>query len=337
MNWSPKSFRLWISIPVGIFLLWLMLHHADVGLLLHHLQDLSILWVVISFICATISYLCIAGVLQALLVALQYKLRPIEIFNVALISTVANYAINIGGISGLAVKVYLLSKRNIHSSHTLSISLVHGFFTNTIALFFILVGFAVFYGHYSFGWGVWLLILITAVMFIWLGLFIVNNSVRVSSLSLFMKIYRFISRHLKYLESESKAIESYFESFNHSMNLLVKNSKQLALASFYALADWLFMFACLKTAFLAVHCKAKIGILAIGFCISLFTSVIAIIPGGLGITEGSMVSVFYLLGLEYEKSLIGVLIYRMFYYFIPIIAGIVAFFAESHHSTPDVK
>jgi uncharacterized protein (TIRG00374 family) len=267
---------------------------------------------------------------------LHYYLKPVDVFNIALVSTVANYALNIGGISGLAIKIYLLSRRKILPSHTLSLSLIHGFFTNTIAVFFIFAGFTVFYSHYSFGmakkdiliWIAWVVIAALMATFIWMGFFIVNASVRFATLNFLMRLYHRVSTRIKLLARKAELLESTFENFNKSMDLVVKNIRQILYASLYALADWIFMFACLKTSFLAVHCPAKLGILAIGFCVSLFTSIIAIIPGGLGIMEGSMVSIFYLLGLEYEKSLVAVLIYRVLYYLVPMIIGGLIFLSE---------
>ncbi len=339
--WEDKTFlkpfyrrkRFWLSIAGGITALWLTFHRANFPLIVHYLRELSILWVGGAFLCAAVSYGCIAGVLQSLLVASGYRLSVRDVLSISLISTVANYVINFAGISGLAVKIYLMSRKKIIPSHTLSISIIHGFFTNTIAIFFIFVGLIVFYGHYqietarsnAFEWVVVSLIAVLFVAFLWLGAFISHGAFRQKNWHLAMGIYDLISRKISRLVHRRDELNVAFENFNESMNFIVRNARQLLYASFYALADWAFMFGCLKTSFLAVHCHVPLSVITVGFCVSLFISVISIVPGGVGVMEGSMVSVFYLLGLDYEQSLVAVLCYRILYYLLPIVVGFILF------------
>ncbi|OGR90847.1 MAG: hypothetical protein A3J74_09405 [Elusimicrobia bacterium RIFCSPHIGHO2_02_FULL_57_9] len=48
-------------------------------------------------------------------------------------------------------------------------------------------------------------------------------------------------------------------------------------------------------------------------------------PGGLGAAEGSMAAVFESLGLNWEKALMAVLLYRVCYYFVPGLISIFVF------------
>ncbi len=325
-----KRKRFWISILLGFILLFIVFKKADFPHLVSNLRDLNLFWVLVSLLCSAGSYLCIAAVLKTLLEATGNRLKDMEIFNVAFVSTVANYVMALAGVSGLAVKIYLLAKRKIPPSQTLSISIVHGFFTNTIAVFFVATGFFFFYGHFN-----WhsdnitrslpliccvLLILISA-----LALFILHSGFRRNCWRFVQKmlclLVKKFSKSTRFLDS----LNATFNNFDSSMTLMVKNLPRLAKASFYALADWLLMFWCLQTSFLAANYHVKIQILIIGFCVGLFISLVSVIPGSVGIMEGSMVSVFYLLGLDYEKSLVAIMVYRLFYYFLPTIVGIILF------------
>ncbi len=337
-----KRKRFWLSIILGLAVMGFMLHKANFKIVYENLRNISIVWIFLSFLCAVISYTSIAAILNSLLLASGYQLKPRDVLSISLISTVANYVINLVGISGLAVKIYLMSRRKVLPSHTLAISIIHGFFTNTIAIFFIFVGLIVFYGHCSMeSKPNKVELTVTSFMallfgaFIWLAIFIVNDSFRQKNWLWFTKIYDHLSKKIKYLSHKKAELEIAFNNFNTSMNFIVKNMKQLIYASIYALIDWLFMFGCLKTSFMAVHCPVNFKVLIMGFCVSLFISIISIVPGGLGIMEGSMVSVFYLLGLEYEQSLIAVIIYRLIYYLIPIIIGLIMFLKDFSLEHPE--
>jgi uncharacterized membrane protein YbhN (UPF0104 family) len=48
-------------------------------------------------------------------------------------------------------------------------------------------------------------------------------------------------------------------------------------------------------------------------------------PASIGLMEGSMAGAFYLMGLDYEFSLLAILIYRIAYYFTPIAASVLFF------------
>ncbi len=325
-----KRKRFWISILLGCILLFIVFKKADFPHLISNLKDLNFFWVLISLLCSVGSYVCIAAVLKTLLEATGNKLKDVEIFNVAFVSTVANYVMALAGVSGLAVKIYLLAKRKIPPSQTLSISIVHGFFTNTIAIFFVTTGFFFFYGHFN-----WhsdnlskslplicfvLLILISA-----LALFILHSGFRRDCWKFVRRVLCFLAKRFSSSTRFLDSLNATFNNFDSSMSLMVKNLPRLAKASFYALADWMLMFWCFQTSFLAANYHVKVQILIIGFCVGLFISLVSIIPGSVGIMEGSMVSVFYFLGLDYEKSLVAIMVYRLFYYFLPTIVGIILF------------
>ncbi|MCX7822617.1 MAG: flippase-like domain-containing protein [Syntrophobacterales bacterium] len=328
-----KSKRFWISLFFGLAIIWYMFHKSNIYLIYGNLRDLSISWASVSFICSVLSYVCIAGVLYSLVVASGHYLKLRDIFNISLISTVANYALHAAGLSGLAIKIYLMLKKNIPPSKTLSISIVHGFFTVAIAKFFIVVGIVVFYTHYtieaarkgSVQWTIALLGSGLFITFVWVGLFIISRTIRHATWKAIMFIYDPLSRKISWLARKKNQLETAFSSFDESITLIVKDSKRLFQASVYAIADWILMFECLRTSFLAVHSNVDLDVLVIGFCVSLFIASISIIPGGVGLMEGSMVSVFYYFGVQYEKALIAVILYRIFYYFIPFVTGTVIF------------
>jgi uncharacterized protein (TIRG00374 family) len=51
-------------------------------------------------------------------------------------------------------------------------------------------------------------------------------------------------------------------------------------------------------------------------------SYVSLIPGGLGIMEGSMAAIYAGFGVPYENAVAAVLIYRVAYYLLPLIASL---------------
>jgi uncharacterized membrane protein YbhN (UPF0104 family) len=60
-----------------------------------------------------------------------------------------------------------------------------------------------------------------------------------------------------------------------------------------------------------------------GFAIGMFFSIASLVPGGLGIMEGSMAAVFVGLGVQFEQAVVAILIFRAAYYGLPILATLV--------------
>ncbi|MFP5213050.1 MAG: lysylphosphatidylglycerol synthase domain-containing protein, partial [Acidobacteriota bacterium] len=133
----------------GLAILFYTLKQADLKRLMQGLAGLDPVWGVMAVAASILSYLCIAAVLHSLLKGMKHELSFSSSFKISLLSSTMNYVMAVGGLSGMAAKVYLLSKEKIPPSSTLSISMVHGFLTNTVAVVFIYLGFFYLYSEYK--------------------------------------------------------------------------------------------------------------------------------------------------------------------------------------------
>ena len=128
--------------------------------------------------------------------------------------------------------------------------------------------------------------------------------------------------------------EVFFENFNDSLNMIMNNRAILLFPASLALFDWVFMFLCLKFSFIAINYPVSNQVLMVGFSVGLFMGLFSLTPASIGLMEGSMAGSFYLMGLDYEFSLLAILIYRIAYYFVPI-ATSVFFFKRFFPSASD--
>ena len=76
-------------------------------------------------------------------------------------------------------------------------------------------------------------------------------------------------------------------------------------------------------AFRAVGVHISTGVLVAGFAVGMVTTLIPILPGGLGAMELAMTAVYSQMGIDWDAALMATLIYRVVYYLIP---GIVSIF-----------
>jgi hypothetical protein len=73
----------------------------------------------------------------------------------------------------------------------------------------------------------------------------------------------------------------------------------------------------LYCAFQAVGVRLPVGQLSAGFTVGQASTLIPFLPGGLGVLEGSMTALFESLGVDWDKALVAVLLYRLSYYLFP--------------------
>jgi uncharacterized protein (TIRG00374 family) len=327
MNASFKFKRFWFALVLGLLVFLYALRQADFKVLARSLENLDPAWTIMAIVASGLSYLCIAAVLHFLLKGAGYLLSFSVTARISTVSSTLNYVMATGGLSGMAIKVFLLTRKKVQPSSTLSISMVHGFLTNTVAVMFIYLGFFYLYSQHKMTvreMGAGIAILIFALLLTWFTIqTILHESFR-------RKMWKFCRR----LASAAGArlprprwfhpekADQFFENFNTSMNYLVKNSRILLKPAIFALLDWLLMICCLKFAFLAVHYPIGNQALLVGFSVGIFATLISLTPASVGITEGAMAGSFYLMGLNYDQALLATVIYRVTYFYLPMFLGI---------------
>jgi uncharacterized protein (TIRG00374 family) len=319
----PGRKRFWAAGLLGLALLAYTIHQADFDRLLTGFQDADRLWLVPVLICSVISYLCIAAVLHHLLKGIRQPLTFATTLRISMISCTLNYLMALAGLSGIAAKVYLLARERIPPRKTLSVSMVHGFLTNTVAIVLIYFGAFSLLSHRSLGKdqiGLAVLILLITLGLTWFTVrILVSASFRASCWGFGLRHATRLSHRINrsHWIDRSKT-DAFFHHFDDSMKLLTGRNRLLCGAAGFALFDWLFMFLCLACSFQAARCPTDFTTLLAGFSVAIFTALFSITPVGIGLMEGSMVGSFYLLGLDYDKALVAVLIYRLAYYILPL-------------------
>ena len=312
---------------LGLSILFYTIKQADLRKLVGNFQEIHLFWGTLVILASALSYFCIAAVLHRLLKSMGHTLPFAASFRISLVSCTLNYLMALGGLSGVAAKVYLLAKEKISPSNTLSISMVHGFLTNTVAVIFIYLGFFFVYSEYKLSTRekeIGIIILLVAFILLWLTIqIILHESFRRKLWQICLRIVFFFCRkiHRPHWLRVERA-EGFFKNFNNSLNFITGNSAILLVPALYALFDWLLMFACLKCSFLAVRYPVDNMILLVGFSVGIFMTLVSFTPASIGVMEGSMAATFYFLGLDYNRALLATLIYRFAYYFLPIMTSL---------------
>ena len=92
--------RFWFAAVFGMIVLFYTIKQANLQKFVEHLGDISPLWAVAVLACSSVSYACIAGVLQRLLKGIGLPLSFSSCFKISLLSCTLNYLMSVGAGAG---------------------------------------------------------------------------------------------------------------------------------------------------------------------------------------------------------------------------------------------
>jgi uncharacterized protein (TIRG00374 family) len=337
--------RFWLAAVLGVTILVYTIQQANLEQFLHNLRNLRWEWAVLAGVCSAASYALIGAVLHRLLQLSDQPVRFAAALQISMISCTLNYLMALGGLSGVAAKVYMLSKKNIPPSKTLSVSVVHGFLTNTVAVVLVFFGFFFIYSQHkltSREIGMGIIVLLFAFVMTWFTIQVIVHATFRRRLWLWlMQVTTAVARRLRnpHWFHPEKA-EAFFVNFDTSIGLLSSNTRMLLGPAGYGFLDWLCMFLTLKCAFLAANYPVTNQTLLVGFSVGIFAGLVSLTPASLGIMEGSMAGAFFLMGCDYDKALLATLIYRLVYFVLPMVMSAFfyrQFFPTSPTEEPDLN
>jgi len=290
-------------------------------------QDIDWRWVWVAMGCSISSYVMIGLALEEVLAILGYVLSFPEMLGIALVSATANYFVSTAGVSGFALKAHLLRKRHVPYGITLTASVLSSAILYIVLAVIICQGLVYLCLHLHsktmaimesvLGLGVLLTVTVPMMVFFF------SHELR----SRMARQLFHWANHGVYFFSKSEIPREDFMEFEEQLTEGLERVRQgthgLARTVVYTSLDWLLCMATLLFAFKAVGVNLPIGHLSAGFTAGQAATLIPILPGGLGVVEGSMAAIFQGLGIDWEKALVAVLLYRFAYYAVP---GIISVF-----------
>ncbi len=278
--------------------------------------------------CTATSYLAMAVSYQRIAQAAGLDVPLGEMVRITLASTAANYLLSTGGLSGLAVRSYYFSRHHrVSSGNAVSISLAQTFITNLVLFAFLLWGLLtlLFYDEVSgtplvvvcFFFLVSLCLCVAAIAVV------ASRGARLTVFAAIMRIPDLLSRIFSSRREALRARFALFEEELHEgVDFLIARGRKMLSPFFYICLDWLLMLATLYAAFRCVQQSVAMHIVVIGFSTGVLLSIVNLVPGGLGIMEGSMAAVFAALGVPLEAAVVATLLFRASYYLLPLLVSL---------------
>ncbi len=320
-RWVRSAFVLGLVAFGAIFLftdsheLWKVLARANPWLL------------TLPILCMVASYLAMARSYQGIAIAAGCPVSLADMLKITLVANSMNYLVATGGLSGFAVRMYFFTRFGMASQTAVIVSLAQTFLTNCTLLAFVLVGFAyVFASHTLQGPALvatTILLVLAIVAAAFAALLLLHPGLRRRTLFwLAQSAYWLMHRLLPHRTPQRTHIWRYQFNLNRGIAFLLSRKRAMAAPLFYIILDWFLTILILYTSFLTVRYWIDFAKVIVGFAVGIVLSFASLIPGGLGVMEGSMAAVFASMDVPFETAVVAVLLFRVAYHLLPLLISL---------------
>lgn len=319
----------WAAV-VGVGALVVLFLSSDLGKIWALAASLNPLLLVIPAFFAVASYVTMALSYQGIARAAGARVPLGEMFKVTVVGNTVNYIVSTGGLSGFAVRMYFFIRMGVPSDTAVIVSLVQTFITNVILLFFVVFGFTYLLASQEMTG----LALGTTTAFLSLSIMatavavvlLIKRSWRRRTLFVLAEVANTLLHRFAPRRKPARArIRRFQRSLNRGIEFLLRRKRHMIVPTLWILADWGATIMILQSAFWIIGAAVSVSVVIVGFSVGIVLSIVSFVPGGLGIMEGSMAAIFVSLSVPLETAVVAILIFRVAYYFLPMVISLFFF------------
>ncbi len=301
-------------------------------------QGVQTKYLVLCLVSSVLIYVAMGLGLYEILRIMGRRLSKSAAIGIALVSTTVNYLISSLGASGFALRAHLLNRRRIPFGMCVTASIVITVLLYLVLALIILQGSVLMLFNASATRMQlienFVLIIVMCVACVLITVFLFNKEWRSKSLrTAFRLLNKCLFRVFRALIPKGR-YDTFVAQLDEGIHLIHRKKSKLTRTVVYVCADWFFTIMVLYFAFRAVGEPIGAGVLIAGFAVGMATTLIPILPSGLGAMELAMTAVFSQMGIDWNAALMATLIYRVVYYVIPGIVSIFIYWGLQLSSTP---
>ncbi len=271
-------------------------------------------WIPLTLLFTTVSYYCLSHSFALINESFGIAMGKRDLMWMGFVSSAMIAAV--GGLAGHAVRVLLMARRGLAASEVMAPSLFHGYI-ESLAFFALIPGGLIYLlltHPLSPGVAVWLSVgtgilgaafAMTAVVFFF-------RPARMVALWVVRVFMRLVARR-----DITMALFNFEATLNRGLREVRRRPQSLILPVSLIIADRILRVAVIWFCFQALGSDVELGVTVTGFAIGVAAGVMSMVPGGIGVQEGSIVGTYHLLGVPLEEAVLLSILFRAIYYMIP--------------------
>ena len=270
----------------------------------------------VALVFTALSYACMSYGFAVVNRAVGIHMPRRELFIIGYVSTVINHVLSAGGAAGYSLRFAAIRKHGYAINDIVTASMLHFYFTSLGMLALLPVGIAYILFTHRLSRGMTTGIGVIALLMIAL-LFLATMLIFWRPLRL--RILRVTNTVVLRLAKRDVALtlDDFDANVTRGIAAFRRHRLQLVWLLLLVALDWGFSILALGACFDAIGQPLKLGVLISGFSIGMTAGVLSMVPGGLGVQEGSMAGVYALLGVPVHQAILAAILFRVLYYFAP--------------------
>ncbi|KTD08285.1 lysylphosphatidylglycerol synthase transmembrane domain-containing protein [Legionella jamestowniensis] len=294
-----------------ILVILVYFHFTELSKFVQLIHRINPFWFILALLFQIGTYISLASVWWIVLWRQHQKISFLNLVSLSLSQLFVNQTIPSSGLSGTTLVTQYLLQRKI-SKKSVALALTLNVFSRQIAYFLVFIlAIIILWFHHSLNKPliIFTIIFTSAIVFISIAAIYLWIHIRDKALPRFLKKFE----TLKSLLSAIKKLQP--KTLLRPTVSLPAICLQGAIFIFDALTLWMVLWALdIDLSFVLVFATQVIA-QAVGS--------ITLIPGGLGVFEGSMTGMLYALGLPLESALAATILFRGLTYWLPMLPGFV--------------
>jgi len=316
------------------------------GIILYHNRAETIIalkhakwyYLLIAAAFALLSYLFASFSFDYTLRLFSAKVPMREKLRIGFITTAVNNVTGLGGTVAHSLRATMLKPFEIPATKSVAISVIDSYFNQMVFFGFFPVGLAYLIIRTVIPQlNAFLISILILAFLLGASLFSVsvfNGRFRRALIKLFD---RFTLRIFK--KNMSDSLWQFDAALSYGIAQARKKQGDLALLIIYDIADWVTSLASLAFCFLAVGALVNPIETVAGFAVSTTAGAVSLIPGGLGAQDLSMVAIFHLMFIPFQKVILAIISFRLVYYLIPYVLSMFFYghFLGKNHAASDAQ
>jgi hypothetical protein len=312
---KPKK-GLTLGIVLLVFLSGAILVFLDWENYASVLSQADLLPVLGALALTVVSYVCVSSAFALVARLLGIHMRFRLLIEAGFVSIVMNHVLTTGGVAGYSVRYVLMRKHGVALKDVAAASILHFYITSLDMLSMLPVGFFYLYRNADLPAGITVLVgvmtLIMAVVALIATWLILVEERRRQVLDALTRIVR-----RTFHRDMEMSVRRFGNTLTRGVTELRRHPLTLLLVVALTWIDWLASVGVVWLCFDALGEPMRFGVILSGYVIGVMAGVLSLLPGGIGVQEGSMAGVFTLLGASFQHALLASILFRGIFFLLP--------------------
>ena len=269
---------------------------------------------VVLFTFLSYSFYSYAYAYVAQLLGIQMGKGPLA--EVCFISSIVNHVLTSGGVVGYSLRYLLMKMYNVSLRDVLSSSILHYYLTSLDMLTFLPLSFIFLLVNANVPRGIAIALGIMTLLFIVILFMITGLVIFPSRRRPIISILAHLAHKLTRRDYSTWLVQ-LDDSLTRGTDAIRKEPIKLVWIMLLTLLDFSCSIIAMGFVFDALGPPVKAGVLVTGYVIGIMAGLLSMVPGGLGVQEGSMAGIYALMGVRFEQAVLAAILFRFMYYLVP--------------------